>query len=168
MSRQVSLAGRARLGIPKLDTRMEADVRAVRGTTPLRDGADGPPQWRPRQSHLAQRPGREKEKQADTAAPDTQNNNTKHSRVSSVVLTRSVHTQDSITRNSHGCAVQLSPLSGGSSGTQRAFVLPECSCSVRGHRSFRLTCTPSLRPLLLLLKRSSPSTSRANLDTEQS
>ena len=24
-------------------------------------GADGPPQWRPRQSHLAQRPGREKE-----------------------------------------------------------------------------------------------------------
>ena len=31
----------------------------------------------------------------------------------SVVLTRSVHTQDSTTRNSHVCAVQLSPLSGG-------------------------------------------------------
>ena len=55
MSRQVSLAGRARLGIPKLDTRVDADVRAVRGMTLLRDGADGPPQWRPRQSHLAQR-----------------------------------------------------------------------------------------------------------------
>ena len=59
---QVSLVGRARLGIPKLDTRVEADVRTVRGMTPLRDGADGPPQWRPRQSHLAQRPGREKRK----------------------------------------------------------------------------------------------------------
>ena len=31
---------------------------------------------------------------------------------SSVVLTRSVHTQDSTTRNSHVCAVQLSPVSG--------------------------------------------------------
>ena len=60
---------------------MEADVRVMRGTTPLGDGADGPPQWRPRQSHLAQRPGRKKAKHADTAAPHTQNN-TKHSRVS--------------------------------------------------------------------------------------
>ena len=66
MSKQVSLAGRARLGIPKLDTRMEADVRAVRGMTPLRDGADGLPQWHPRQSHLAQRPGREKKKETRT------------------------------------------------------------------------------------------------------
>ena len=32
---QVSLAGRARLGIPKLDTPVEADVRAVRGMTPV-------------------------------------------------------------------------------------------------------------------------------------
>ena len=31
-----------------------------------------------------------------------------------------------------------------SCGTQRAFGLPESSCSVRGHRSFRLTCAPSL------------------------
>ena len=60
---------------------MEADVRAVRGMTPLSDGADGPPQWRPRQSRFAQRPRREKEKHADTAAPYTQNN-TKHSGVS--------------------------------------------------------------------------------------
>ena len=67
----------------------DGDVRAVRGATPLGDGADGPPQWHPRQSHLAQRNGREKEKHADTAAPHTQNN-TKHSGVSSVVLTRSV------------------------------------------------------------------------------
>ena len=44
-------------------------------------GADGSPQWRPRQSHLAQRPGREKKKHADTAAPYIQNN-TKHSGVS--------------------------------------------------------------------------------------
>ena len=49
--------------------------------TPLGVGADGPPQWRPRQSHLAQRPGREKEKHADTAVPHTQNN-TKHAGVS--------------------------------------------------------------------------------------
>ena len=108
MSGEVSLAGRARLGIPKLDARVEAVVRAARGMTPLRGGADGPPQRHPRQSHLAQRPGREKEKHADTAAPHTQNN-TKHSGVSSVVLTRSVHTQDSTTRNSHVCAVQVSP-----------------------------------------------------------
>ena len=83
MKEQVTLAERARLGIPKLDTRVEADVRAVRGTTPLRDRADGAPQWRPRQRRLAQRPGREKEKHADTAAPHT-HNNTKHSGVSSV------------------------------------------------------------------------------------
>ena len=38
---QVSLAGRARLGIRKLDTQVEADVRAVRGMTPLRDGQTG-------------------------------------------------------------------------------------------------------------------------------
>ena len=59
---QVSLAGRARLGIPKLDTRVDADVRAVRGATHHRDGAARLPRWRPRQSHLAQRPGREKRK----------------------------------------------------------------------------------------------------------
>ena len=49
-------------GSPSLTQRVEADVRALRGMTPLRDGADGPPQWRLRQSHLAQRPGREKRK----------------------------------------------------------------------------------------------------------
>ena len=63
---QVSLAGRARLWIPKLDTRVEAEVRAVRGMIPLRAGADGPPQWRPKQSHPAQRPGREKMKDTRT------------------------------------------------------------------------------------------------------
>ena len=49
-----SLVGRARLGIPKLGTRLVADVQAVR--------ANGPPHWRPKQSHLAQRSGREREK----------------------------------------------------------------------------------------------------------
>ena len=45
--------------------------------TPLRDGADGPPQAPETESPRA----REKEKHADTAAPHTQNN-TKHSGVS--------------------------------------------------------------------------------------
>ena len=61
ISSEDSLAGRARLGIPKLDARVEAVVRAARGRTPLKGEADGPPQWRPRHSHLAQRPGREKQ-----------------------------------------------------------------------------------------------------------
>ena len=67
--RTSQLARESKTRDPKLDTLLEADVQAVRGMTPLRDG---PPQWRPRQSHLAQRPGREKEKHADTAAPHTE------------------------------------------------------------------------------------------------
>ena len=56
--------------------------------------------------------------------------------LSSVVLTRSVHTQDSTTRNSHVCAVQLSPLSG------RVVQVGTCLCSVAPPSRWSATSLP--------------------------
>ena len=117
------LEERARLGIPKLDTRVEADVREARGMTPFRDGADGPPRWRPKQSHLAQRPGREKRK---TRGHSCTSYTEQHQVLRS--FKRCAHTQG----GTHKTAQRETPtcarcscllVKGGSSGTQRACVL---------------------------------------------
>ena len=80
-SRGVVFTGESKTRDPQ-DTRVEANVWAMRGMTHLRDGAERPPQTRRRHCDLAQRPRRVKTTQhADTAAPDTPNN-TKHIGVS--------------------------------------------------------------------------------------
>ena len=67
----MSLAERARLGIPKLDTRVEADVQAVRGTSPFWDGARRAAAAAPETQSLRAPSQARKTSDADTAAPHT-------------------------------------------------------------------------------------------------
>ena len=80
MREEVSLAGRARLGIPKVDKRVETSGRCEE-LLPSRMGQTGRRSGARDRVTSRSAPDAKKKKHADTAAPHTQNN-TKHSGVS--------------------------------------------------------------------------------------